>query len=181
MTPEEPKASPGGVELRAVMRHLPAGVAILTARDGDVDHTVTVNSLLSVSLDPPLILVSLGRSSNFADVVRRTGTWGVSILPAGSGPLALSMARRAGERTAGLGDVPHDRGITGVALLEVALATLECRVHDIHTAGDHDLFIGHVVATSVGAVIQAAVPDSSPEDAELPLVNWRGAFGTFRA
>lgn len=179
-----PAASPNGNDLRAVMADFATGVVVATTweegvgagagPDGDepgVDHATTLNSLTSVSLDPPLVLVSLGIDSRFAAQVRRTGIWGVSILPEGASATALRFASR--DRGVPLfGDLGVHRGGTGVALLDDALGRLECRTEAIHRAGDHDIIVGRVVATEPGHQ-----PGSVPGTA--PLVSFRGTFGSY--
>ena len=176
---------PSGDDLRAVMADFATGVVVATtwapgASDGSadggvgggegVDHATTLNSLTSVSLDPPLVLISLGIDSRFAAQVRRTGVWGVSILPEDHVATAMRFAAR--DRGVPLfGDLGFHRGVTGVALLDDALGRLECRTEAIHRAGDHDIVVGRVAATEPHH--REARPGAGP------LVSFRRAFGGF--
>ncbi|WP_040155228.1 flavin reductase family protein [Mobilicoccus massiliensis] len=170
--------APNGDDLRAVMTNFAAGVAVATTRLGEVDHAITVNSFTSVSLDPPLVLLCVGRASRFVEPVRLSGNWGISILAADAGPLARRLATRGGPPAPVLQGIPHHRGVTGVALLDEALATLECTTTAIHPGGDHDIIVGAVVSTSVGPASGANVPAPGTIDDRGPLVSFRGAFGT---
>jgi 3-hydroxy-9,10-secoandrosta-1,3,5(10)-triene-9,17-dione monooxygenase reductase component len=130
------------------------GVAIVTARDGEADVGLTVNSLTSIALDPPLLLVSLSQEADTTPVVARVGAFGVSVLAVHQRALSERFARTlaAGEKFEG---VPVHRGVTGAALIDGALATFECQVDSEHLHADHRLFVGRVVAARAG-------PDGPP-------------------
>ncbi|GAB48376.1 flavin reductase family protein [Mobilicoccus pelagius] len=182
-TPEGvPAATATGDDLRAVMRNWAAGVAIATTFHDGRDHAVTVNSFTSVSLDPPLVLVCIGRVSRFGAPVRGSGTWAVSLLPADAADLALRLAKPGGPEGPVLAGIPHRAGVTGAALLDDALATLECRTVAIHPGGDHDIVVGEVLSTSVGPVedrdVPAAAGPAGDDDPRGPLVSFRGGFRT---
>lgn len=176
--------TPTGDDLRAVMRNWAAGVAVATTYAGERDHAVTVNSFTSVSLDPPLALVCIGRTSRFAAPVRESGTWAINVLPAEAEDLATGLARRGGPPGPVFEGVAHHRGVTGAALLDDALATLECRTVAIHPGGDHDIVVGAVLSTSVGPYADRDVPAAAgaagDDDERAPLVSFRGGFRTCR-
>jgi flavin reductase (DIM6/NTAB) family NADH-FMN oxidoreductase RutF len=139
----------GGNELRAVMRRFPAGVAVLTA-DVDGDRIgMTIGSLVSLSLEPALVGVSIGRDLAAHELVRHAGGFGVSILSAEQEHLADRFAHRRPPIALWEG-VPVREG-TVAPLLDGALGWLECRVVAAHGVGDHTLFVGEVVAAEHGA------------------------------
>lgn len=177
MTPAN--SAPDGDDLRAVMTEFATGVAVATTRHGGVDHAITVNSLTSVSLDPPMVLLCLGTTSRFALEVQAAGVWGISILRAEDGEIARRLAVRGPRPGPVLEGIPHHTGATGVPLLDGSLARLECATRQIHEAGDHLIVVGEVVSTSTGPASRANGDASAIIDSVGPLVNWRGAFGTF--
>ena len=140
----------GGDELRAVMRRFPAGVAVLTV-DAEGDRIgITIGSLVSLSLEPALVGVSVGKQLAAHELVRSARTFAVSILSSEQEDLALRFA--SGMPPIALWqNVSVREGSTGSPLLEGALGWLECRLANEYDAGDHTLFVGEVVAAEVGA------------------------------
>lgn len=102
---------------------------------------VTVSSFNSVSLDPPLILWSLGKNSALLPVFRANGAFIVNVLPAGSDELAMRFASKD-DRTIGGDDGAIISGFG--ARLKGSLATFDCTTHEAMEAGDHVIFIGRV-------------------------------------
>ncbi len=135
---------------RAVMGRWATGVSVLTSRDGSEDAGLTVNALLSVSLEPPSLLVSLQRDVDTLPVLRRSSVFAVSFLSAGQRALSERFARPvpSAEKFRGLA---FHRGRTGAALLDGALAGLEARVASLTDAFDHVLVVGQVVRIEPGA------------------------------
>jgi len=140
-----------------------SGVAIVTGRDGNFDVGLTVNSLISVALRPPTLLVSLSETADSTPIIERAGVFGVSVLTVDHRAISERFAKAipSGEKFSGLS---VHRGVTGVALLDGALATLECRVERSIPVADHHLVIGTVVAAAVGS-------------AALPLTFYQSRYG----
>jgi 3-hydroxy-9,10-secoandrosta-1,3,5(10)-triene-9,17-dione monooxygenase reductase component len=130
---------------RRVMGHFVTGVTVVTALDDDHPLGITVNALSSVSLDPPLVMVALDRRRFLTPIVRAAGRYAVSILSEDQQALSDCFAGAPVEpgRLDFCGASWHT-GPTGLPLLDAAIATLECTVVGTFSAGDHDLFIGHV-------------------------------------
>jgi flavin reductase (DIM6/NTAB) family NADH-FMN oxidoreductase RutF len=115
---------------------------------------------MSVSLRPPLVLVSLGRC-RMAEMLPRTGRYGISVLAHDQEEFAAHFAaQRSASRP------PEFVWHEGLPLLEGALAHVACRVVDVHAAGDHVLWIGEV-------------EHLRHRDGE-PLLFYSGKFGTLR-
>lgn len=132
---------------RKVMGHFATGVSVVTTLDGDRPCGITVNALTSVSLDPPLVMIALDHRRRLTPVVRAAGRYAVNIL--GEDQQALS------DCFAGAPVVPDREafcgaswrpGETGLPLLDGVIASLECEVIAVNAVGDHELFIGRVVA-----------------------------------
>jgi 3-hydroxy-9,10-secoandrosta-1,3,5(10)-triene-9,17-dione monooxygenase reductase component len=135
----------GSDQFRAVMGHFVTGVTVVTAFDADRPNGITVNALSSVSLDPPLVMVALDRRRFLTPIVRAAGRYAVNILSEDQQDLSDCFAGAPVEP--GRPDfcaAPWHPGITGLPLLDGAIASLECTVVQTFSAGDHDLFIGEV-------------------------------------
>ena len=115
------------------------GVTIMTAMDGDNPHGMTANAFVSVSLAPPLVLVSVGHRSTMHRVVQGVDRYGVSILAEDQEEISNHFAGRPQPGLA-VPFLDHD----GVPLLDGALAHFVVRTTDAHAAGDHTLYIGEV-------------------------------------
>lgn len=129
------------------MGHFVTGLTVVTALEGDRPFGITVNALSSVSLEPPLVMIALDRRRFLTPILRTSGRYGVNILSEDQQALSDCFAGAPVEpgREAFCG-APWHPGKTGVPLLDGAIATLECSVVEIFTAGDHDLYIGRVEA-----------------------------------
>ena len=129
-------------ELRRVMGHFATGVTIITTRDVDgKPYGLTANALCSVSLDPPLLLVCVDKRAESHPAFGRSGLFAVNVLGLGHEDLSRRFAVSGGDKFV---DVDHRSGVSGLPLLDGALATIECRVVAVHEAGDHTIFIGEV-------------------------------------
>jgi flavin reductase (DIM6/NTAB) family NADH-FMN oxidoreductase RutF len=158
-------AAASGVEARAmrsVLGRFCTGVTVVsTALDGEV-HAMTANAFTSVSLEPPLVLVSIDRRAKMHRLLPDTQRYGVSVLAAGQERLASHFA---GRPMADPGTLFED--VDGVPLLQGAIAHVSCRLYAAHEAGDHTLYLGCVEFLR-----------SLPGD---PLVFTSGAFGRLAA
>src|SRR6059036_1738481 len=124
-----------GGELREVMRRFPAPVAVVTAALDGERFGLTVGSLVSLSLEPQLVGISIGKDSSSHEPIRRAGGWAVSLLSGVQAEVARHFARSGIPPVAlwiGI-DVRH--GSRG-PLVEGALGWLECRTLSEHEAGD---------------------------------------------
>jgi flavin reductase (DIM6/NTAB) family NADH-FMN oxidoreductase RutF len=124
------------------------GVVVVTVRDDRDDIGATVTAFTSVSLDPPMVLVGIGRGSYLTEVLDRRDQWAATVLGAGQRPLAGRFAAE-GRPSARLliADEPHHRGrLSDALVIEGGLAALECATRDRVQAGDHVLYVADVVA-----------------------------------
>lgn len=132
-------------QLRSAMRAWTTGVAIVTAAHDGRRHGMTVSSFTSISLDPPLIAISLSAGSHTHDLVRSAGAFGVTILAAGQWELAERFAGRLGSDGDRLAGLPTETYITGAPFIVGGLSFLDCRVTQTVAAGMNTLFIAEVV------------------------------------
>ncbi|WP_203217747.1 flavin reductase family protein [Nocardia terpenica] len=140
---------PGG-DLRAVMRNFATGVAIATTYvdrpEGRIHDAVTINSLISLSLDPPLIAISMRHGSRFGAGLAESRVWAVSILGGAALRTAGVFAKPHAARAEALDALPTRPGPRTGALLLDAPGWLECVLERSVEVGDHTLFVGEVVA-----------------------------------
>jgi len=134
-----------GDELRAAMRRFPSGIAVLTLRR---PYGVTVGSLVSVSLDPPLVSVSIGLDAQAHELVREEAGFALNLLADDQEALAQHFARSA-PPIALFERVTVRDGARG-PLLDGALAWIECAIASEHRAGDHTIFVGAVERVELG-------------------------------
>jgi len=158
LTPKAAAVEAAARELRSVMGRFATGVTVITTIDRDTIHGMTANAFLSVSLRPPLVLVSLGRC-RMNEMLPRTGRYGVSVLACDQEHFAAHFAAQRASPVE-----PRFVWEHGLPLLDGALAQIVCRVVDIHPAGDHVLWIGEV-------------EHLHHRDGE-PLLFYTGRFGT---
>ena len=133
-------------ELRAVMRAWTSGVTIVTAAEGGEQHGMTVSSFTSISLAPPLIVISLQTVSRTYELVSRAQAFGVTILAAGQQAIAERFAGRGLERDARFEGVETETLVTGAPFIKGGLAYLDCRVTQSIPSGMNTIFIAEVVA-----------------------------------
>lgn len=135
-------------EFKAAMGRFATGVTVATTVVDGIDHAMTANSLVSVSLDPVLVSISVQRPSRFHDAVIKAGFWGVSILAREQEAASRWFATPGRPVADQMHDFPFTRGETGTALLENSLVTLECRTRQVIPAGDHDILLADVLTVS---------------------------------
>lgn len=137
-----PTATVDPTWMRHAMGRFATGVAVITTSHDGSPHGMTVNSLTSVSLEPPLLLVCLTTGARSTTAVIGAGRFAVNILSARQEQLALRFARRGEDHFRGL-EVTY--GKHRVPVIPDAFAHLECDVERQFAAGDHHVVIGHVV------------------------------------
>jgi flavin reductase (DIM6/NTAB) family NADH-FMN oxidoreductase RutF len=157
--------TPGGVPadaLRGAMGQFATGVTVITTRDcaGQAFGT-TANAVTSVSLRPPLVLACLRRESETLAALLQRRRFAVNVLRSSQTELSDRFARRAADDT--WETVAH-RNVRDIPVLEGAIATLECDLHDVADGGDHAVVVGHVL-------------DLSEESADAePLLFYAGSY-----
>jgi flavin reductase (DIM6/NTAB) family NADH-FMN oxidoreductase RutF len=151
-------------EFKAALGRWASGVTIVTASaDGRV-HGMTVSAFCSVSLDPPLVLISASNDSDTFSMIQSTSYFAINILAEHQRDLSNLFASKALEEHR-FDDLSFELGRNGVPLLEETTASLQCRVTASHPAGDHTLLIAEVEEVRVAE--------------RPPLLFLRGAYGEF--
>ena len=168
--PRTPAPDVSPRQLRDTMGNLVTGVCVITAIADGEDVAMTANSVTSVSLDPPMILVCIAHAARFHDVLVNSTHWGVSILDAEAAEVSAHFARPERDRQGQFDKTRHHRGLaTGVALVDDSCAYLECSTEIVYPGGDHSIVVGRVVATELRA------------SSVHPLVFHRGTYSWLRA
>ncbi|MDJ0979120.1 MAG: flavin reductase family protein [Erythrobacter sp.] len=146
---------------RRLMGQFATGVCVVSAAEADGALAgITVNSFVSVSLDPLLVSWSLHNTSSQFDLWTKTPDYTVSILAHEQAELAGRYAKRGGHETKA---EDFDRSVRGLPVIAGALGYLECRHWSLYRAGDHTMVFGEVIG-----IQQAARGD--------PLVFFGGDF-----
>jgi len=143
--------------MKRVTAQFAAGVAVVTTRHAGGLHGLTVSAYLTVSWNPPLVLVSVETLSQSCDYMIASGRYAVNFLSHLQEFLAERFAGRAPLVNAQFDGVPHHFESTGAPILEGVLGWLECQVEQVIDAGDHTLFLGRVVKLGEGAKSKALV------------------------
>lgn len=164
----EPRAADAD-GLRGAMRMFPTGVTVVTSGSEERAEGMTANAVISVSLDPLLFLVSVHQEARLNPRIREERRFAVSILA--DDQEGLSRLFASPERSSGLPAVRSlggGYGVTGAPLAAGALAAIECELEDIYPGGDHELFLGRVVAILMG------------DTRKGPLVYHEGGYPTLK-
>ncbi|HEX9343090.1 MAG TPA: flavin reductase family protein, partial [Actinomycetota bacterium] len=166
------------MDLRAAMSQFATGVTVVTAATPAGEPLgSTANSVTSVSLSPPLLLVWLNNDSDTLRGVLDTKAFAINVLSSGQHHLARTLAGKgAHHKRQHWERVPWSAGSTGSPLLGGALVTIECRLDAVLDGGDHRIVLGEV------AGIRLHGDGDDGEAAErAPLLFFRGAFHSLPA
>lgn len=127
------------------MRIFPQGVTVVTTRSKDGPKGITVSSFTTVSLNPPLVLVSIAKGSALHDTLREAGAFAVNFLADDQKTVSDRFAGRVElkDRFEGL---KFREGATGSPIIDGVRAVLECRTWRVDEGGDHTLMLGEVVS-----------------------------------
>jgi flavin reductase (DIM6/NTAB) family NADH-FMN oxidoreductase RutF len=131
-------------ELRRVMGHFATGVTIITTKDKEGSpNGLTANAFMSLSLDPPLVLISVDKSAQCYHCFESMNGFTVNFLSEEQENISRRFATKGIDKFAGL---QWREGTNGAAILHAALGYVECRIRQCHDGGDHTIVVGEVVA-----------------------------------
>lgn len=143
------------------MGHFATGVTVVTTWYEEKPQGMTANAVASLSLDPPLILVSVDVKAQMNACLKASNCFAVNILTEEQEALSVRFAKHGPKDFSG---IDYRIEATGAPIFELALAYVDCRITDILPGGDHDIFIGEIAA------------GGSREG--RPLVFYGGRYGT---
>ena len=133
-------------QFRRVASRFTTGICVAATRHLDIDHAMTVSAFNSVSLDPLLVLVCVEKITRFHEAVLGSGLWAVSVLSDDSEDIARWFAEKARPTDGQMADYACRPGpVTGMPVIERAMAVIECRTRAVYDGGDHDILLGEVV------------------------------------
>jgi flavin reductase (DIM6/NTAB) family NADH-FMN oxidoreductase RutF len=144
------------------MRQWASGVSIVTMKTADGQHGLTVSGFLSISPEPPLVLISIGQELASDTLLHTCGAFAINFLRDDQAQLSDRFAGRLGEVDRFEGVVTRTAA-TGSPILEECLAWLDCRIVSAQVVGDHTLFVGEVVAAGVNGTAK-------------PLIYWNADY-----
>jgi flavin reductase (DIM6/NTAB) family NADH-FMN oxidoreductase RutF len=148
--------------MRSVMAHFASGVTIITTRHAGIDYGLTASAVCALSLDPPMLLICVNKTSNTQKAIAQSQVFAVNILRENQSEAARQFA---GSNPQKFDEMRVSYGELGVPLLDDMLATIECRVVEIVSGGTHSVFLAEVevAQTTEG----------------MPLTYFRGRMGHF--
>ncbi len=160
--PQARPADPAG--FRAALRHLAGGVSVVTTGREAERTGLVATSVSALSAEPPTLMFGLNLSSSSFPVLRAHGAFAVNFLAAGQKEIADRFAGRGGEKgLARYEGADWTEGATGAALLDGALASLDCEVEELIERHSHAIVIGRIREIRLGSESAA-------------LLYWRGAY-----
>ncbi|MER8038200.1 flavin reductase family protein [Streptomyces hydrogenans] len=132
---------------RDVLGRFASGITVVAALDDDAPVGFACQSFASLSLDPPLVMLAVGRSSTSWPRIQSAGRFCVNILAEDQRTTCAALGRSGPDKFA---DVPWRVSEHGTVRVDGALAHVECVLHEVYEAGDHHLVTAHVVALDAG-------------------------------
>jgi flavin reductase (DIM6/NTAB) family NADH-FMN oxidoreductase RutF len=128
---------------RKIMGHWATGVTVVTTDGKAGSHGLTANAVASLSLDPPLVLVAVDKRAATLDYLKKNGCFAVNILRLDQEEVSRRFATPGPKDFSDLNIITS---VTGSPILADCLAFLDCRVAEILPGGDHEIFVGEIVA-----------------------------------
>jgi flavin reductase (DIM6/NTAB) family NADH-FMN oxidoreductase RutF len=135
--------------LAEALAEITTGIYVLTVREGDQLHGMSSSWVTQVSGDPPLLMAAVDTRHFSHGFIERQGVFGLNVVGQKSKALEDYFYSAASRRPDNLEPFAYEFGETGVPLLTLAMAVLECRVVASYPAGDHTLFVASVVKAEV--------------------------------
>ena len=137
-------------ELRLALRNWATGVCVVAVARDSARHGMTVNTFTSLSLDPPLVSVSLERVTKTHQLLSQTGCFTVTILRSSQQKISDRFAGRSLDEDDRFTGLQTFTLVSGAPLLSGGLSFFDCQVVATYPAGTHTVFIGEVLAVSTG-------------------------------
>ena len=131
---------------RQIMGRFATGVAIVTTNHDGVLQGMTANSLTSLSLDPPMVLIAVSKRNFMCTSLVESGCFAINLLTSAQQPLSDQFARPGPKDFSKLSMTTDE---TGAPIFTDAMAYIDCRLVETVPGGDHDIFIGECVAGGV--------------------------------
>jgi flavin reductase (DIM6/NTAB) family NADH-FMN oxidoreductase RutF len=158
---ERPKNMPiEPQELRRVMGHFATGVTVITTRDKDgAPNGLTANAFMSLSLNPPLVLISVDKGATCYSCFELQNGFTVNFLSEDQEEVSRRFATKGADKFA---DLQWHPGGNGAAIIDGALGYVECKITQCYDGGDHSIVVGEIVDVNATG--------------ERPLLFFRGKY-----
>ncbi|POX57376.1 monooxygenase [Streptomyces sp. Ru71] len=147
---------------RDVLGRFASGITVVAGLDDGEPVGFACQSFASLSLDPPLVMLAVGKSSTSWPRIERTGRFCVNILAEDQRDTCAALGRSGPDKFA---HIPWSAGAYGTVRIDGALATVDCRLADVHQAGDHYIVTGEVI-------------DLAAQEDGRPLLYFRSRYAT---
>ena len=128
---------------RRIMGRFATGITVATTRVGEQLLGMTANAVTSLSLDPPLVLLCVDKRAQFLEALKESGFFALSILTEEHEAISRRFAQKGPKD---FDDLRPVTAVTGAPILPEALAWVDCKVADIIPGGDHEIFLGEILA-----------------------------------
>lgn len=132
------------------MRSWATGVTVVATELDSVRHGMTVSSFTSVSLEPPLVLISLERGTQTHRLLEKSGVFAVTVLSEGQQAISDRFAGRIADGEERFAGLETFNIVSGAPFISGGLAYFDCQVVATYLAGTHTVFIGEVLAVQNG-------------------------------
>ena len=136
-------------DFKRAMSQFASGVTVVTTKHGDTPIGITASSFTSLSLDPPLVIVSLDKKLFTHNVIAESGFFAVNVLSARQLDLGMRFAGMKPEIKDRFAGINVRTAATGSPILPNSLAWVDCKVWNMYDGGDHTIFVGEVKDLSV--------------------------------
>jgi flavin reductase (DIM6/NTAB) family NADH-FMN oxidoreductase RutF len=147
-------------ELRRVMGHFATGVTVITTRDKEGSpQGLTANAFMSLSLDPPLVLVSVDKGATCYTCFAPQNGFTVNFLNENQEEISRRFATKGVDKFA---DLKWREGANGAVILDGVMGFVECRIKQCYDGGDHTIVVGEILASGANG--------------ERPLLFFRGKY-----
>ncbi|MBT2730191.1 flavin reductase [Bacillus sp. ISL-75] len=127
-------------KFRTAMGKFATGVTVITTEIAGEVHGMTANAFMSVSLDPKLVVISIGEKAQMLDKIKNSKKFAVNFLSSEQQELSMIFAGQIKEKR----EVSFDQ-LESLPVLSGAIAQVACEVVNVHVEGDHTLLIGKVI------------------------------------
>jgi len=128
---------------RRIMGRFATGVTVVTSRVGEQFFGMTASAVASLSLDPPLLLVCVDKRAALLEALKQSRIFAMNILSEEQEALSRRFATKGPKE---FGDIALTTAVTGAPVFSEALGWVDCKVVDILPGGDHEIFLGEIVA-----------------------------------
>jgi len=137
-------------DLREIMRRWVTGVSIVTVEYDGFRHGATVSSLASISVEPPLVTVTLAKGTRTHQMMIKAGLFGVTILSTKQQSLSERFSGAVSEEHDRFAGVDYFDIFEHIPVLDGGLAALGCRIVHSYEMANSTLFVGEVIASQLG-------------------------------